>query len=56
MGKKKFTKGKPMEMSLAEFNKVTPSSLSVPSNEQLSKGETWGKINIASSEAEEPYI
>ena len=45
-----------MEMTLAEFNKVTPASMSVPSNEQLSKGEAWGKIHIIGSELEEPSI
>lgn len=46
MGKKKFGKDKPVTMSLAEFNKRTPSSLNVPTHEELTKADTWSKIKI----------
>ena len=48
MGKKKYAKGKPVEMSLAEFQKTTKSDLTVPTTEQLTKGHTWGQVSIPS--------
>ena len=46
MGKRKFKPSKPVEMTLAEFQKVTPSSMEVPRTEDLTRGDAWSKMTI----------
>ena len=46
MGKKKRGQGKPQEMSLAEFNKVTPVNMAIPRTRDMGD-PVWGKVDLS---------
>lgn len=50
MGKKKRPQGKPQEMSLAEFNKITPVDMSIPRTRDIHDPD-WNKLKLENDDS-----
>ena len=53
MGKKKRPQGKPQEMSLAAFNKITPVDMSIPRTRDIHDPD-WTKLNLQKDNGSQP--